>query len=402
WGVPALLGTAAAPLGRLAGLGSRAVGWGGSCDVTVGSCREVLCACGYTRKQHLEEEAARPPAFQGTDLDPKLHVQERPTDAFGDIVFTGLGQKAGKYVRVSEDTEPDRLYQLMTQHWGLDVPSLLISVTGGAKDFHMKPRLKSVFRRGLVKVAQTTGSAARTQAGRAAAGNPRSLGRLGPTRGIPGCCLGLPRALMRGPGRATGDLAETPCTSRPQGTGHAGPRGGREEGAGLGLTGQGGSHNRLFLGAYGRSTWGPSPSALAGAWIITGGSHAGVMKQVGEAVHDFSLSGSCSQGKVVTIGVATWGAIHNRESLVYPRVKGLSAAHLRRLWSRGAADIGGSFPAEYVVDEEGQGQLTCLDSNHSHFLLVDDGTHGRYGVEIPLRTRLEQHISEQTKEQGGG
>lgn len=50
------------------------------------------------------------------------------------------------------------IYHLMTQYWGLDVPNLLISVTGGAKDFNMKPRLKSVFRRGLVKVAQTTGS----------------------------------------------------------------------------------------------------------------------------------------------------------------------------------------------------------------------------------------------------
>lgn len=46
----------------------------------------------------------------------------------------------------------------MTQHWGLDVPNLLISVTGGAKNFNMKPRLKSIFRRGLVKVAQTTGN----------------------------------------------------------------------------------------------------------------------------------------------------------------------------------------------------------------------------------------------------
>lgn len=51
------------------------------------------------------------------------------------------------------------IYRLMTQHWGLDVPSLLISVTGGAKDFIMKPRLRSIFRRGLVKVAQTTGAA---------------------------------------------------------------------------------------------------------------------------------------------------------------------------------------------------------------------------------------------------
>lgn len=53
------------------------------------------------------------------------------------------------------------------------------------------------------------------------------------------------------------------------------------------------------------------------------------------------------------------------------------------------------------MDEEGQGHLTCLDSNHSHFILVDDGTHGRYGVEIALRTKLEKFISEQTKERGG-
>ncbi|KAF7473945.1 Hypothetical predicted protein [Marmota monax] len=233
---------------------------------------KVVCECGYTREQHVEE-ATKPHIFQGKEWDPKKHVQEMPTDAFGDIVFTGLGQKVGKYVRVSQDTPSSVIYHLMTQHWGLDVPNLLISVTGGAKNFNMKLRLKSIFRRGLVKVAQTTG-----------------------------------------------------------------------------------------------------------AWIITGGSHTGVMKQVGEAVRDFSLSSSYKEGEVITIGVATWGTIHNREGLVHPT---------------------GGFPAEYVLDEEGQGNLTCLDSNHSHFILVDDGTHGQYGVEIPLRTKLEKFISEQTKERGG-
>lgn len=62
-----------------------------------------------------------------------------------------------QYVRVSQDTPSSVIYHLMTQHWGLDVPNLLISVTGGAKNFNMKLRLKSIFRRGLVKVAQTTG-----------------------------------------------------------------------------------------------------------------------------------------------------------------------------------------------------------------------------------------------------
>ncbi|PKU43133.1 transient receptor potential cation channel subfamily m member 2 [Limosa lapponica baueri] len=232
----------------------------------------IVCECGYLREQHLED-AAKPPIFLGKEWDPSRHIQEMPTDAFGDIHFTGLGQKMGKYVRVSSDTPPRVIYHLMTQHWGLDAPNLLISVTGGAKNFIMKPRLKNIFRQGLVKVAQTTG-----------------------------------------------------------------------------------------------------------AWIITGGSHAGVMKQVGEAVRDFMLSCSHKEGEIVTIGIATWGTVYNRESLICPM---------------------GGFPAEYVLDEENQGSLSCLDSNHSHFILVDDGTHGRYGVEIPLRTRLEKFISEQTKVKGG-
>uniref|UniRef100_A0A8C3NF97 Transient receptor potential cation channel subfamily M member 2 n=1 Tax=Geospiza parvula TaxID=87175 RepID=A0A8C3NF97_GEOPR len=232
----------------------------------------IVCECGYLREQHLDD-AAKPPIFLGKEWDPSRHIQEMPTDAFGDIRFTGLGQKTGKYVRVSSDTPPRVIYHLMTQHWGLDPPNLLISVTGGAKNFVMKPRLKNIFRQGLVKVAQTTG-----------------------------------------------------------------------------------------------------------AWIITGGSHAGVMKQVGEAVRDFMLSCSHKEGDIVTIGIATWGTVYNRESLVCPM---------------------GGFPAEYVLDEENQGSLSCLDSNHSHFILVDDGTHGRYGVEIPLRTRLEKFISEQTKVKGG-
>ncbi|XP_025027088.1 transient receptor potential cation channel subfamily M member 2 [Python bivittatus] len=232
---------------------------------------KVACECGYLREQHLEE-AIKPVMFQGKEWDPRRHVQEVPTDAFGDITFAGLGQKVGKYVRVSSSTSPKTLYQLITQYWGLDIPNLLISVTGGAKNFSMKMRLKNIFRQGLVKVVQTTG-----------------------------------------------------------------------------------------------------------AWIITGGSHTGVMKQVGEALQDFNMS-STYKGEIVAIGIAAWGTVHNRNSLICPT---------------------GSFPAEYILDEETQGSLSCLDCNHSHFILVDDGTHGKYGIEIPLRTNLEKYISEQTKVKGG-
>uniref|UniRef100_A0A669EW51 Transient receptor potential cation channel, subfamily M, member 2 n=1 Tax=Oreochromis niloticus TaxID=8128 RepID=A0A669EW51_ORENI len=225
--------------------------------------RGDVCKCGYAKTDHTDE-AIKPEDFTGESWNIHRHVREAPTDAFGDISFGGLGQKTGKYARVSTDTSPEILYQLLTEQWKLSPPNLLISVTGGAKNFYLKSHLKNMFHRGLIKVAQTTG-----------------------------------------------------------------------------------------------------------AWIITGGTHTGVMKHVGQAVRDYAMSSSM-QSKIVTIGVATWGIIHNRKALVHPE---------------------GCFPAHYLMDTGNQGQLSTLDSNHTHFLLVDDGTHGHYGVEIKLRSCLEMWIS---------
>ncbi|XP_029707113.1 transient receptor potential cation channel subfamily M member 2 isoform X3 [Takifugu rubripes] len=226
---------------------------------------EDVCKCGYIKSEHVDE-AIKPDRFTGQTWRKHRHIYEAPTDAFGDISFSGLGQNTGKYARVSTDTKPEILYQLLTDWWKIPPPNLLISVTGGAKNFHLKARLKKMFHRGLIKVAQTTG-----------------------------------------------------------------------------------------------------------AWIITGGTHTGVMKHVGEAVKDYTLSSSV-QSQIVAIGIPTWGIIHNRDTLVQ-------------------AELQGCFPAHYLMDEEGQGRFSCLDNNHTHFLLVDDGTHGHYGVEIELRTRLEKFIS---------
>lgn len=48
--------------------------------------------------------------------------------------------------------------KLILKVWKLEVPNLVISVTGGAKSFHLKPRLKEVFQRGLIKAAKSTGA----------------------------------------------------------------------------------------------------------------------------------------------------------------------------------------------------------------------------------------------------
>lgn len=83
--------------------------------------------------------------------------------------------------------------------------------------------------------------------------------------------------------------------------------------------------------AHARTHGPPWPLLLsAGAWIVTGGSHTGVMKQVGKAVRDSSLSSGHDDGDVVTIGIATWGVVHNREGLVHPEVSRVAAPGLPR------------------------------------------------------------------------
>uniref|UniRef100_A0A3B3ZWL2 TRPM SLOG domain-containing protein n=1 Tax=Periophthalmus magnuspinnatus TaxID=409849 RepID=A0A3B3ZWL2_9GOBI len=171
----------------------------------------VTTACGHSKSSHGEE--ALKPADHTESWSLHKHVRESRTDAFGNICFGGLGHKTAKYVRVSSDTQPELLYELLTEQWKLATPNLLISVTGGAKNFYLRARLKNMFHRGLIKVAQTTG-----------------------------------------------------------------------------------------------------------AWILTGGTNTGVMKHVGQAVRDHALSSSIGGGQIVAIGVATWGILHNRHTLVNPQV----------------------------------------------------------------------------------
>ena len=59
-------------------------------------------------------------------------------------------------MRVNAQTDPESLKKFITEYWELEMPNLLISVTGGAKNFDMKPRLKEAFYRGLMKAADST------------------------------------------------------------------------------------------------------------------------------------------------------------------------------------------------------------------------------------------------------
>ena len=57
-----------------------------------------------------------------------------------------------QFIQVSNESEPQNIFELMTKIWKVDKPQILISVTGGAKSCNLNPKLKDMFVNGLRKV----------------------------------------------------------------------------------------------------------------------------------------------------------------------------------------------------------------------------------------------------------
>ncbi|XP_069547692.1 transient receptor potential cation channel subfamily M member 4-like [Brachyistius frenatus] len=228
----------------------------------------ALCQCGGTRDTHAS--VALGDYFSTAIVnhwDSAQHSSEYPTDAFGELQFAGASKRHSYFLRLSWDTPPSMVYTLMTAHWGLPAPNLVVSVVGGEGRTKVKTWVREVLRQGLVKASQSTG-----------------------------------------------------------------------------------------------------------AWILTAGLREGVGRCVGEAVRDHATAASSvSLNKVVALGIASWGLVHNREQLVNPQ---------------------GSFPAKYYVQNTTRDSC-CLDNNYQAFLLVDDGSVGRRGGGTGFRAKLEDYISHQ-------
>ncbi|KAJ8399960.1 hypothetical protein AAFF_G00406900 [Aldrovandia affinis] len=227
-----------------------------------------LCQCGGTRGTHASVATGD---YFGTAIvsqwDSAQHSSEYPTDAFGELEFAGAGKRHSHFLRLSCDSPPNIVYTLMTAHWGVPAPNLVLSVVEGGGKVKVKTWVREVLRQGLVKAAQSTG-----------------------------------------------------------------------------------------------------------AWILTGGLREGVGRCVGEAVRDHGTAApSLVNAKVITLGIAPWGLVQNRQQLVNPQ---------------------GSFPARYYVQNTSR-DTCCLDNNYQAFLLVDDGSVGRRGGEAGFRARLEEYISHQ-------
>ncbi|VDP98356.1 unnamed protein product [Trichobilharzia regenti] len=95
-----------------------------------------------------------------------------------------------------------------------------------------------------------------------------------------------------------------------------------------------------------------------------------VTRHIGEALKDeVHIRGS----NIVALGIAPWGYVQHRESLI-----GLenTCSYYSQGWRPGR-------------------QEAPLNSNHNYFLLADNGTAGKFGGELGLRRRLEQHLAQQ-------
>ncbi|XP_019466054.1 transient receptor potential cation channel subfamily M member 6-like isoform X2 [Meleagris gallopavo] len=106
-----------------------------------------------------------------------------------------------------------------------------------------------------------------------------------------------------------------------------------------------------------------------GAWIITEGINSGVSRHVGDA-----LKGRASPylRKICAVGIPPWGIIENQRDL-----------------------IGKDVVCLYQTLGNPLSKLSTLNNMHSHFLMADDGTVGKYGNEMMLRRNLEKYLSHQ-------
>nr|XP_027237710.1 transient receptor potential cation channel subfamily M member 2-like [Penaeus vannamei] len=123
-----------------------------------------------------------------------------------------------------------------------------------------------------------------------------------------------------------------------------------------------------------------------GAWILTGGLHLGVSRIVGEAVNEsqyivkvkrkelFSETQEYLVRGIRCLGVLPWGFVRDRHLLLN-------------------SDLNEFEEVRYKVQERtSQDEPTSLDGDHTHFLMVDDGTRDHFNGTVNFRTRLEEAI----------
>ncbi|PAA51939.1 hypothetical protein BOX15_Mlig011222g3 [Macrostomum lignano] len=143
-------------------------------------------------------------------------------------------------------------------------------------------------------------------------------------------------------------------------------------------------------------------------WIFTHGCNIGAAAQIGMVMEKASFVGS-DISNISLIGLNSWGNIHNSHMLEDDEnySKGgrpIPGERIRRYdYAKGDDDEVADDPADESGSAEQrksrrQATVYHLDKNHTHFILVDDGSTGLGGREIRLRTELEKFVVTKMRE----
>ncbi|XP_060719905.1 transient receptor potential cation channel subfamily M member 4-like [Tachysurus vachellii] len=118
-----------------------------------------LCQCGSPRESHASVTLND---YFSTAVvshwESSQHTSESPTDAYGEVAFAGASKRHSYFLRLSWDTPSATVYSILTSHWDLQPPNLVVSVAGGGGKSKVKTWVREVLRQGLVRAAQSTGA----------------------------------------------------------------------------------------------------------------------------------------------------------------------------------------------------------------------------------------------------
>ena len=97
-------------------------------------------------------------AFKLQDADQTVDQSFSPSDFgaldFGRVEFAASKRMPAKWARFPAETSSQSILQSLIASWRLPAPSVIISVTGGAKSLELNDKQKLVFRRGLLQAAK--------------------------------------------------------------------------------------------------------------------------------------------------------------------------------------------------------------------------------------------------------
>ncbi|XP_076107231.1 transient receptor potential cation channel subfamily M member 8-like [Mytilus galloprovincialis] len=132
-------------------------------------------------------------------------------------------------------------------------------------------------------------------------------------------------------------------------------------------------------------------SQTTNAWLITSGFNMGAMKEVGLAVREgqsFEWYKDRFAHGLRCIGIAPWGYVKNRNCLTDHTIK-----------------VEGKFDkiAEYLTSNVIEhAKPVPLNSDHTHFIFVDDGYRNLYRGVAKFRARFEKKLSDPIEKGGEG